>query len=96
MSKFEPNVGKVLVEVNADTGRSSGGIYIPASAVSDGVKTGKVVAVGPTRTVDGVPTALVFQVGDQVLIDPLGGMKLKVNGVEQILLRAEDVVGKLV
>lgn len=95
MSKIQPNVGKVLVQLDEETGKSAGGILIPASAVTDGVKKGRVVAVGPTRLVDGNPTALVLEVGDRVLLDQLGGTKLKVDGVEQILLRCEDILGRV-
>ena len=96
MSSIEPNVGKIIVQLDQETGKSAGGIFIPASAEVNGVKQGKVVAVGPTRLVEGIPTALVLKVGDAVLLDPLGGLKLKVNGVDQILLRAEDIVGRIV
>lgn len=95
MSKIQPNVGKILVVLDQESGKSSGGIIIPASADVSGVKQGRVVAVGPTRLVDGLPTALVLEVGDRVLLDPLGATKLKVDGVEQLLLRCEDVVGRV-
>lgn len=96
MSKIQPNVGKVLVQLEEETGKTAGGLFIPASAQSDSVKKARVVAVGPTRLVEGVPTALVLEVGDRVLLDHLGGLKLKVDGVEQILVRCEDILGKLV
>lgn len=95
MSSIEPNVGKVLVQLDQESGTSAGGIIIPASAEVSGVKQGKVVAVGPVRLVNGEPTALALNVGDRVLLDPLGATKLKVNGVEQLLLRCEDVVGRV-
>jgi len=92
---FEPNVGRILVEVdNADT-KTSGGIFIPGSVEQNGVKNGTVRAVGPTRLVDGLPTALVLAVGDRIVMDPIGAPKLKVEGKEMILLRTEDVVGRL-
>lgn len=92
---FEPNVGRILVEVdNADT-KTSGGIFIPGSVEQNGVKNGTVRAVGPTRLVDGAPTALLLKVGDRVVLDPLGAPKLKVEGRDMVLLRAEDVVGRL-
>jgi len=92
---FEPNVGRVVVEVdNAET-KTSGGLYIPGSVEQNGTRNGTVRAVGPTRLVDGAPTALVLQVGDRVILDPLGATKLKIDGKDMVLLRAEDVVGRL-
>jgi chaperonin GroES len=96
MSKIEPNVGKCLVQLDQESGKTSGGIIIPQSAEVSGVKQGVVTAVGPTRLVEGNPTGLILAVGDRVLLDPFGGTKIKVNGVEQILLRVEDVVGRVV
>lgn len=95
MSDIQPNMGKLLVKLEEETGKTAGGLFIPASAQTDGVKKGKVLAVGPTRMVDGAPTAILFNAGDRVLLDPLGGTKLKVNGEDLILLRVEDVLARL-
>lgn len=95
MSSIEPNVGKCLVKLDQESGKSAGGILIPASAEVSGVKQGTVMAVGPTRLVEGNPTGLVLKVGDKVLLDPFGGTKIKINGDEQVLLRVEDVVGRV-
>lgn len=94
-NKIEPNLGKVLVQMDEDAGKSAGGILIPASVQTDGVKKGRVIAVGPTRRVDGQLTALELFPGNRVLIDPLGATKLKVNGVEQLLMRCEDILGRI-
>lgn len=92
---FEPNVGRIVVEVdNADT-KTDGGLYIPGSVERNGVVKGTIRAVGPTRLVDGAPTALLLCVGDRVMLDPIGAPKLKIEGKEMVLLRAEDVVGRL-
>ena len=92
---FEPNVGRLLVEVDTADTKTSGGIFIPGSVEQNGVKNGTVRAVGPTRLVNGDVTALVLNVGDRVIMDPLGAPKLKIDGKEMILLRAEDIVGRL-
>jgi chaperonin GroES len=93
--ELQPNVGKILVKIETDSQKTSGGIFIPQSAVVDGVRKGKVVAVGPLRVVDGVPTALDFNVNDEVLLDPLGGLKIKLGSEELFLMRMEDVLGKI-
>lgn len=95
MSSIEPNVGKILIEIEKEDSKTAGGIIIPGSVDMGGVKKGRVVAVGPTRLVDGNPTALVLSVGDRVVLDPLGGVKIKVDGTELLLMRAEDVLGRI-
>lgn len=99
MSGIEPNVGKVLVKLDAaESGeaKTAGGLYIPANAQRDETsKKGTVVAAGPARLVEGSLTSLQFKEGDRVLLDILGGIKLKIEGNDCVLLRAEDILGRL-
>jgi len=95
MSQIEPNLGKVVVKVEVESERTSGGLYIPGSVVSDGVKKATVVVVGPLRKVDGELTALLLKEGDRVLVDPLGATKMKVDGVEMLLMRVEDILARI-
>lgn len=92
---FEPNVGKILIELDQDSGKTAGGLIIPSSVVSEGSKVGTVKAAGPTRLVDGKPTALLICPGDRVVVDPLGATKIKVDGRDMLLLRCEDVLGRV-
>lgn len=96
MSGMEPNVGKVLVRLDGEAEKTAGGLFIPATAIrGDTSKKGTVVAAGPVRQVEGAVTALQFKAGDRVLLDSMGGTPLKIEGTEHLLLRAEDVLGRL-
>lgn len=90
-----PNVGKIIVEVEKEDSKTSGGIFIPDSYKTDGVKRGKVIAAGTPKMVNGQCVSMSIEVGDRVLFDPLGGTKLKVDGLDVLLMRSEDVLGKI-
>ena len=92
---INPNVGKIIVEVEKEDSKTSGGIFIPDSYKTEGVKRGKILATGPARKVDGEFTSIPLNVGDRVLFDPLGGTKLKIDGIDVLLMRQEDVLGKI-
>lgn len=94
------NVGRILVKpmIAGAEEKTAGGIVIPEMyrTVEGGVKTAVVVSVGPPRYDQaGKPTAIEFKVGDTVLLDNLGLIKVKVGGEEMFLLRQEDIIGKL-
>ena len=93
--EFEPNLGRVLVEVDSDAERTAGGIIIAHSAERSTVRNATVRAHGVARMVDGNFTYLPLTDGDRVVIDTLGATKIKINGKEMLLLRGEDIIGKI-
>jgi len=95
VTQLTPNVGRVLIEVEKEDTKTSGGLFIPASVDMGGIKKGRVHAVGTPRKVNGDVTSLELLVNDRVLVDPLGGVKVKVDGTEFILMRMEDVLAKV-
>jgi co-chaperonin GroES (HSP10) len=91
-----PNVGKILVKFDTDSDKTDGGLYIPASAErSVEPKRATVVISGPFKKVDGQEVSIGFYTGDRVILDPLGGVKLRLDGVEMALVRAEDVLARI-
>lgn len=95
MTTIQPNLGKVIVQIEKDDEKTGGGIWIPTSVESSGIKKGVIMAAGEPRLVNGAPTSLPLNVGDRVILDPLGGTKMKLDGVDVILMRAEDILGKV-
>lgn len=92
---LQPNIGKVIVKIEKEDEKTAGGIFIPGSVEMNSVRKAKVVCVGLERLVDGVKTSITLCEGDKVLIDPLGGVKLKLNGEDVVLLRQEDVLARV-
>lgn len=88
---FQPTGNRVLVELDEVTATESG-LYIPQTAQT-GPKKGTVVAAGTHYYVGSTKVECQFSPGDKVLVDELGGMKLRVDGKDLIVVRNEDVIG---
>ena len=88
-----PLADRILVTRVAETEKTRGGIIIPDSAKERPLE-GKVIAVGSgKRTEDGVLVQLDVKVGDRLLFGKYAGTEIKVDGVEHIILREEEVLG---
>jgi chaperonin GroES len=75
--------------------KTAGGIIIPDTA-KEKPQEGKVVAVGPGKMGDnGKRTPLEVKAGDRVLFSKYAGTEIKVDGVEHIFMREDDILGVL-
>ncbi|APR79707.1 Heat shock protein 60 family co-chaperone GroES [Minicystis rosea] len=81
----------VVKRLESET-QTKGGIIIPDSAKEKPVE-GKVVAVGNGKVLkNGKVTPLEIKVGDVVLFGKYSGTEIKLDGVEHVLLREDDVL----
>ena len=72
-----------------------GGIIIPDTAKEKPLEA-KVVAVGAGRRgEDGERMPMDLQAGDRILISKYGGTDVKLDGVDHIILREDDVLAVL-
>ncbi len=92
---FRPLHDQVLVKrVEADD-KTAGGIIIPDS-VKEKPQEGKVVNVGSgIRTKKGDVVALSVKKGDRILFGKYSGTDIKVDGVEHLILREDDLLAIL-
>jgi chaperonin GroES len=75
---------------------TSGGLYIPQNAKEKPFE-GEVIAVGSGRTLDnGQLLPLEIKVGDRVLFTKYGGNEVKIDGVEHLIMREEDILGVVI
>ena len=82
----------VLRRLEQET-KSSGGIVIPDSATEKPSK-GVILAVGPGKTLDnGTVKALSVKVGDNVVFGKYSGNEIKIDNVEVIVMREDDIMG---
>ena len=73
--------------------KTRGGIIIPDSAKERPLE-GKVIAVGSgKRLEDGTLVKLDVKAGDRVLFGKYAGTEIKVDGVEHIIIREDEVLG---
>jgi chaperonin GroES len=73
--------------------RSTGGIIIPDTAKEKPME-GEVRAVGRGRRLeDGTIQKLDIKIGDRILMSKYAGTEVKIEGVEYLILREDDVLG---
>ena len=86
MANIKPLGDKVLVEPSTSGEMTAGGIALP-DTVKERPQEGKVIAVGPGRTLDsGEKVALTVHEGDIVIYSKYGGTEIKVDGKEYLIL----------
>ena len=83
---------RVIVKRIEEEAKSKGGIIIPDTA-KEKPQEGRVVAVGPGRVEDGKVIAVAVKKGDRILFGKYSGTEIKLDGVEHIIMREEDILG---
>lgn len=91
---FVPNGNRVLVTLDDVGDKTEGGLYVPQSATGEGPRKGTVESVSASYLVNGIPVASPFKKGDRVLVDTLGATKVRVEGVDYVAVRNEDIIGR--
>ena len=91
--KIRPLQDRILVKRVAEEEKTKGGIIIPDSA-KEKPSEGEVVAVGAGKANDkGVVRAIDLKKGDRILFGKYSGNEVKIDGVEHLLLREDEVLG---
>ncbi len=90
---IRPLQDRIIVKRVTEEEKSKGGIIIPDSA-KEKPQQGKVVAVGKGKVLeDGSQRPLDVKAGDTVLFGKYAGTEVKIEGVEHLILREDDVLG---
>lgn len=94
MKKFRPLQDRILVKrLENNENKTSGGIIIPDTA-KEKPQEGEVIAVGNGKRLDdGKVSPLDVKVGDRILFGKYSGSDIKIDGVEHLILREEEVLG---
>ncbi|HEY4243886.1 MAG TPA: co-chaperone GroES [Kofleriaceae bacterium] len=88
-----PLQDRILVRRVEEVEKTRGGIIIPDSAKERPLE-GNVVAVGNgKRTEDGKLIELTVKAGDRILFGKYAGTEIKVDGLDHIIIREEEVLG---
>ena len=75
--------------------KTAGGLFIPDSA-KEKPQEGEVVAVGNGKRNDkGERDALDVKAGDRILFGKYSGSDIKIDGVEYLIMREDEVLGVL-
>ena len=91
MSHIKPLFDRVVIKRMEEEKLSAGGIVIPDSATEKPIK-GEVVAVGTGKVLDnGQVRAPQVKVGDKVLFGKYSGTEVKLDGVDLLVVKEDDL-----
>ena len=92
MANVTPLGDRILARRSEPEEEQSGGIIIPDTAKERPLEA-EVVAVGAGKIDDdGERQPMELKVGDRILISKYGGTEVKLDGVEHLILREDDVL----
>lgn len=90
--KIRPLADRVVLKRVKEEEVTKGGIIIPDSAKEKPIEA-EVVAVGAGKALkDGKVRPLEVKVGDRVIIGKWSGSEVKLDGVEHVIVREEDIL----
>ena len=90
--RIRPLHDRVIVQRLEEGEQKIGGIIIPDSAKEKPMQ-GKVLSVGKGRVEkDGKVTPLDVKVGDTILFGKYSGQEIKLDGVEYLIMKEDDVL----
>ncbi len=90
---LHPTAGYILIEPAQAQTQTASGIYLPDNA-GEKPQKGTVLAVGDAEVTDtGTTKKAPVAVGDSVIYKKWGGNEVKIEGVEYMFVKFEDVLG---
>ena len=93
--KVRPLYDRILVKRVEEETKTAGGLFIPDTAKEKPQK-GLVVAVGNGKLQeDGTIRKLDVKAGDKVLFSKYSGNEIKMDGVEHLIMREDDILAIL-
>ena len=91
--QLRPLYDRILVQRTEEQEQVKGGIIIPDSA-KEKPQSGDVIAVGKGKRLEsGQLVPLDVKAGDRILFAKYSGSEVKIDGVEFLIMREEEVLG---
>jgi len=91
--KIKPLQDRIIVKRIEEEEKTKGGIIIPDSAKEKPME-GEVIAVGSGKVLDnGTKQPLEVKEGDRILFGKYAGTEVKIDGVEHLIMREDDILG---
>ncbi|MBR5507586.1 MAG: co-chaperone GroES [Clostridia bacterium] len=88
---IKPLADRVVIKMTESEETTKSGIVLPGSA-QEKPQVAVVVAVGPGGVIDGKEVVMEVKVGDKVLTSQYAGTKVKLDGVENIIVKQSDIL----
>jgi len=93
--KVRPLYNRILVKRVEEETKTAGGLFIPDTA-KEKPQQGVIVAVGKGKLQeDGSLRKLEVKAGDKILFAKYSGSDIKMDGVEHMILREDDILGAI-
>jgi chaperonin GroES len=93
--KIRPLGDRILVKRIKEEDKTKGGIFIPDTA-KEKPQEGKVVAVGKGKVTEtGNLVTPDVKAGDRILFGKYSGSEVKLDDVEHMIMREDDILGVL-
>ena len=93
--KVRPLQDRILVRRVAEEEKTKGGIIIPDTAKEKPAE-GEVIAAGNGKVDEkGKVRPLAVKKGDRILFGKYSGNEIKIDGVDHLILREDDILGVL-
>ena len=90
---FKPTAGYLLIEPFEAETKTSSGIYLPDIANPEKPQKGKVLSVGASEILDsGQKRTSPVKVGDIVIYKKWGGSEVKIDGIEYLFAKFDDIL----
>ena len=91
--KIRPLQDRIIVKRIDEEEKTKGGIIIPDTAKEKPME-GEVIAVGSGKVLEnGTKQAPEVKKGDRVLFGKYSGNEVKIDGVEHLIMREDDILG---
>ena len=91
--KIRPLQDRIIVKRIEEEEKTKGGIIIPDSAKEKPME-GEVISVGSGKVLEnGTKQAPEVKAGDRVLFGKYSGTEVKIEGVEHLIMREDDILG---
>lgn len=90
---LQPTAGVILIKSLEVERKTDSGIYLPDNANPDKPQKGTVLAVGDAEVLEnGTRRESPVKVGDLVIYKKWGGNEVKIDGVEYLFVKFEDIL----
>ena len=91
--KIRPLQDRIIVKRIKEEEKTKGGLFIPETA-KEKPSEGEIVAVGKGKVLEnGTVLPPDVKVGDRILFSRYGGSEVKIEGVEHLIMREDDILG---
>jgi chaperonin GroES len=90
---IRPLQDRIIVKRIEEEEKSKGGIIIPDSAREKPME-GEVISVGAGKVLEnGSKQAMEVKKGDRILFGKYSGTEVKIDGIEHLIMREDDILG---